>query len=196
MKIELLKPTHSFSCNCYLVSSDGEYAVIDPTTPFDPDLCQGSVKYILLTHAHFDHILEIDSWVRGTGAPVITSVDEKDALSDPMRNCYKLFDGTDRGYFGEVTVLEEGKTLPLGDREISIINCPGHTIGSATYLIGNSAFVGDTIFAGGGYGRFDLPTGNFIMLKDSIRRLMTLPDETVVYPGHGESTTIKQYFRR
>ena len=196
MKIELLKPTHSFSANCYLVSSGEECAVIDPTTPYSRDLFQGRVKYILLTHAHFDHILEIDSWVSGTGAAVITSVYEKEALSDPMRNCYKLYDGTDRGYFGPVTVLEEGEKLPLGDREISIINCPGHTIGSATYLIGDSAFVGDTIFAGGGYGRFDLPTGNFVMLKDSIRKLMKLPDETVVYPGHGESTTIKQYFRR
>ncbi len=193
MKIELLSPVHSFSANCYLISSEGEYAVIDPTTPYNPSLCQGTVKYILLTHAHFDHILEIDSWVNGTDAPVITSVDEADAPSDPMRNCYKLYDGSDRGYFGKITALKEGDILPLGDMEISIINCPGHTLGSAAFLFGGNVFVGDTIFENGGYGRFDLPTGSGIMLRESINRLMNLPDETLVYPGHGGSTTIRQY---
>lgn len=193
LNIQLLKQTHYFSANCYLISSDGEYAVVDPASAYDPSLIQGRVKYILLTHAHFDHILDIDDWVRGTGATVIISNDEVSALSDPMRNCYKLFNGSDRGYFGCAQRILDGEILMLGEERISFMHTPGHTSGSGIYIIGKSAFVGDTVFAGGGYGRYDLPTGNGVILRESIRRILTLPEDTVLYPGHGEPTTIKQY---
>ena len=193
LKIELLQSPHSFSANTYLISAEGEYAIIDPTAPYDESLIDGKLKYILLTHAHFDHILEIDSWVNNTDAEVILSAYEADALSDPMRNCYKLYDGTDRGYFGERRGINEGDAIPLGDQTIELIHTPGHTIGSCCYKIGNDVFVGDTVFAGGGYGRFDLPTGNLTMLRDSIGKILALPDECILYPGHGENTTAKEY---
>lgn len=193
LNIELLTSPHAFSANTYLISSAGEYAIIDPTAPFDRLACDGEVKYILLTHAHFDHILEINSWVEATDAKVIISSAELSALSDPIRNCYKLFDGSEKGYFGDAHGIDDGDILPLGKTNIRFIGCPGHTVGSGSYLCEGNAFVGDTIFAGGGYGRFDLPTGNLTMLRDSIQRLLELPDETFVYPGHGISTTIKQY---
>lgn len=193
LNIKLLESPHPFAANTYLISSAGDYAIIDPTLPFDADLIDGKVRYILLTHAHFDHILEVDSWVNATGAEVICSIDEKDALSDPIRNCFKIYNGTDGGYFGESRGLSDGEKIPFGDGEIQIIFCPGHTVGCATYLFENYAFVGDTIFENGGYGRFDLPTSSLHMLRQSIDRLMSLPEDTVVYPGHGGSTTIKQY---
>ena len=193
LDIKLLKSPHSFHANCYLISSNGEYAVIDPTSPYDPELIDGEVKYILLTHAHFDHILEIDSWADNTNAEVLICSYEAEALSDPMRNCYKLYDGSDRGYFGERRGINEGDAIPLGDQTIEVIYTPGHTIGSVLYKIDNNIFVGDTVFAGGGYGRFDLPTGSLPMLRDSIRKIIALPDECIFYPGHGESTTAKEY---
>lgn len=193
MKVEVLKSPHPFAANTYLISSLNEYAVVDPTAPFTSDICDGKVKYILLTHAHFDHILEVDSWVKGSGAEVICSKDAKDALSDPMKNCFKLYDGSDNGYFGDARAIDEDEELTLGEKTIRIINCPGHTAGSATFVIDQIAFVGDTVFEGGGFGRYDLPTGNLVFLKDSIRRLMTLADDTVLYPGHGQSTTVAQY---
>lgn len=193
LKIQNLESPHPFAANCYLISSCGEYAIIDPTAPYDSSLIDGEVKYILLTHAHFDHILEVDSWVNNTDAVVIISADEADALSDPMRNCYKLFDGTDRGYFGERRGINEGESIPLGDQSIEMIATPGHTIGSACYRIGNDIFVGDTVFAGGGFGRYDLPTGNIVMLRNSIRKILALSDECILYPGHGERTTAKEY---
>ncbi len=189
----MLNSPHSFAANSYLISADGEYAVVDPTAPYHDGMCEGTVKYILLTHAHFDHILEVDSWVNSTGAEVIISAAEADALSDPMRNCYKLYDGTDRGYFGERRGISEGDRIPLGDQTIEMISTPGHTIGSACYKIGNDVFVGDTVFAGGGFGRYDLPTGSIVMLRDSIRKILALPNECTLYPGHGESTTAKEY---
>ncbi len=193
LQIKLLHSPHPFAANCYLICSSGEYAIIDPTTPYDPSLFDGELKYILLTHAHFDHILDIDSWAENTNACIILAKDEVIALKDPMRNCYKLYNGSDKGYFGAANGLSSGDIIPLGDTEITLIECPGHTIGCATYLCEKNAFVGDTIFAGGGYGRFDLPSGSFVMLKESIRKLIALPDDTVFYPGHGEATTNKQY---
>ena len=191
-QIKMLKSPHGFAANCYLINSGNEYAVIDPTAPYDPSLIDGKVKYFLLTHSHFDHILEVDSWVK-SGAEVVISKEDRAALSDPGINCYALFDGSNKGYFGGARELCDGDILPLGDTEIKFISCPGHTIGSGTYLIDGNAFVGDTIFEGGGYGRYDLPTGNFVMLRNSIMRLITLDDNTVVYPGHGDKTTIKEY---
>lgn len=191
-QIKMLKSPHGFSANCYLIQSGNEYAVVDPTAPYDPSLCEGKLRYILLTHTHFDHILEVDSWVK-SGAEVVISKEDRDALSNPRINCYALFDGSDNGYFGKARALSDGDILPLGDTEIKFVSCPGHTIGSGTFIIDGNAFVGDTIFEGGGYGRFDLPTGNFVMLRNSIARLMELDDNTVVYPGHGDKTTIKEY---
>ena len=192
LNIQLLDSPHPFAANCYLISSENEYAVVDPTTPFDECLIDGKLKYVLLTHAHFDHILDVDSWVNA-GAEVVILEEEREALSNPMRNCFKLYNGSDNGYFGEARGLSDGETFDLGNEKIKVIACPGHTIGSAAYLCGGHAFVGDTVFAGGGYGRFDLPTGNFTLLRESIRRLSSLPESVIFYPGHGETTTVKQY---
>lgn len=193
LDIKRIESPHPLRPNCYLISSAGESAIIDPTIPFEESLISGDVKYILLTHAHFDHILEINSWVAATGARVISGKSEVPALSDPMRNCYKLYDGSDNGYFGKAEGLNDGDVIPLGNTEIKIIECPGHTIGSVTFLCENHAFVGDTVFAGGGFGRFDLPTGNLHLLLNSINKLTNLPLDTIFYPGHGESTTNKKY---
>jgi glyoxylase-like metal-dependent hydrolase (beta-lactamase superfamily II) len=151
------------------------------------------MEYILLTHAHFDHILDIDSWVEGTGAKVIISEYEVDALSDSTRNCYKFFNGSDRGYYGKAYGLSDGEKIILGDVDITLLNTPGHTVGSSVYLTDGAAFVGDCVFAGGGYGRTDLPTGDFLALRDSIDKIISLPDDTVLYPGHGQCTTVKEY---
>lgn len=193
IQVKLLKSPHSFYANTYLISSGEECAIIDPSTPYDPSLTVGKLKYILLTHAHFDHMLDIDEWVDATGAEVILSALELDALSDPIRNCYKLYDGSDKGYFGRARGIEDGCVLTIGDSEIRFMLTPGHTCGSGIYLCDGYAFVGDTVFAGGGYGRFDLPTGSLPMLRDSIRRITELDGDTVVYPGHGISTTINKY---
>ena len=195
LKIKLCKPSHGFQANTYIISSAGECAIVDPSVPYDQSLLDGSLKYILLTHAHFDHMLDIDSWVDNTEATVIISEQERDALPDPIRNCYKFFDGSDKGYFGDALGIEDMKVLPFGDTEIKVISCPGHTVGSVCYLCDGNAFVGDTVFAGGGYGRFDLPTGDLAMLRDSIDRIVMLDCETVLYPGHGTTTTVKEYKR-
>lgn len=192
LNIQVLGSPHPFAANCYLVSAGKQSFVVDPNAPYQDGLVDGEVKYILLTHAHFDHILEVDSW-RQSGAEVIILTDETAALSDPMRNCFKLYNGTDNGYFGPYRAVCDGESLEFGDSYIKVMATPGHTSGCATYIIGDVAFVGDTVFEGGGFGRYDLPTGNFVMLRESIRRICSLPDKTILYPGHGGPTTVAEY---
>lgn len=192
MKIELLAPTHPFSSNSYLISSAGEYAVIDPSAPYSAEKVDGIVKYILLTHSHFDHILEIDSWVK-TGAEIVISELEIDFLADPGRNCYRFYDGSERGYFGRAYAARDGEVFTLGDEKFRLLHLPGHTIGSSAYVFNDCAFVGDTVFAGGGYGRWDLPSGDMFALYGSINKVKELADTLILYSGHGEPTTVKQY---
>ncbi len=193
--VRFLKPVHSFSSNTYLISSSGEYAVIDPSVPYSDGLVFGKLKYILLTHAHFDHMLEIDSWV-STGAKVIISEEEKPALSDSKTNCYSMFFGEDRGYFGEAVTASDGDELFLGEERIRVIGCPGHTAMGLSYYTDKMLFAGDNIFAGGGFGRWDLPGGNKSELKSTISRLTELPADTKVYCGHGPTTTMKEYIEQ
>ena len=194
IEINSYSSTHSFGSNTYIVFSESECIIIDPSIPFNRSLLrEHRPRYIILTHAHFDHFLDIDSWQAETGATVLVSDRDRPALSDPFRNCYRLFLGADKGYFGECTSVSDGDLLLVGDDAFKIIGCPGHTPGSVTILFDGHAFVGDTVFAGGGYGRYDLPGGDPDSLLASIRAISALPDDTVLYPGHGEATTVKEY---
>lgn len=194
IEIKKLKTIIPYASNSYLISSGNECAVIDPSAPFVPEQLEGKeLKYILLTHGHFDHFLEIDSWVSGTNAKVIISKNDREALVDSHKNCYSLFLYKDHGYYGEVSTVSEGDTLPLGDECIVVSEYPGHTVGSVIYTVVKDAFVGDVAFAGGGYGRFDLPGGNMKALMQSLERIIHLDDDTVLYPGHGDKTTVAEY---
>lgn len=197
MDIYNLLPVEPYGSNCYLLSSNGEYAVIDPSADYNEALkihpeIDGKVKYILLTHAHFDHFLAINSWAEKCEA-IFVGKDDAAALSDSTKNCYLGFLGVDDGYYGAVKKVHEGDVIELGDERISAISCPGHTPGGVSYKVGDTVFCGDTVFAGGGYGRCDLPGGDIdILEKTLIKLITTLPSETVFYPGHGPSTTLKE----
>ena len=196
LEIRMPQSPYGFASNTYVLYSDGEYAVIDPSVP--PERVSGidgRVRYILLTHGHFDHMLDIDAWVERYGAEVIVSCEDLPALSDPVANCYRVFCGESNGYYGDATGVSDGDSLPFGDTYITVMSCPGHTRGSVTYLIEDSAFVGDTVFAGGGYGRFDLYGGDLNALRGSIKAITELPASTVLYPGHGEETTVAEFKR-
>ena len=195
LEIKLLKSPHPFSANTYLIGLDGDYAIIDPTAPYSAEYDGKNIRYILLTHEHFDHILEIQSWVENTNAKVIVTKECAISLPDPMRNCYKLYNGTNNGYLGDTHVVKDGEELNFGNSVIKVLETPGHTAGSAIFVIEMNAFVGDTVFESGGYGRFDLPTGSFVMLKDSINKIMRLDGDIIMYPGHGGCTTVKQYIK-
>ena len=197
LNIHNLLPSEVYGSNCYLLSSGGEFAVIDPSADYSKALedhpeIEGRVKYVLLTHTHFDHILAIKSWADKCGG-VYVGADDADFLSDSTKNCYLGFLGVDDGYFGEYKTLGDGDVLTLGEEKITVIACPGHTPGGLSYQIGDNIFCGDTVFAEGGYGRCDLPGGDIDVLEKTLIRLITqLPSESVFYPGHGKSTTLKE----
>ncbi len=196
IKIHDISKKYGYGSNCFLLNSEGEYAVIDPSVSVkDAEAILGreipSVKYVFITHAHFGHMLEIDSWVERS-ATVVVGGKDGEALSDARLNCYLGFLGIDDGYYGEYTVANDKDVFTLGDKKITVIETPGHTRGGVSYMIDGLIFVGDTVFEGGGYGRCDLPGGDIMTLMKSISDIMLLPESMTVYPGHGKSTTVKE----
>ena len=197
-KIFTYCPRDSFGSNCYVLECGSEYAVIDPSVPYteilqDHPEMQGRVKYVLVTHAHFDHILSIDSWAEH--APVFVGEGDGPSLSDSYYNCYLGFFGTEEGYFGKYTGLKDGDTLPLGDLVITVRECPGHTRGGVCYRIDDAVFIGDTLFEGGGFGRTDLPGGDYSVLEKTLMRIITHEKDCTFYPGHGNPTTLRRVVR-
>ena len=126
------------------------------------------LKMILLTHGHFDHVHGLEVWVN-----------EKDVGLQ---------------YGGEIAADEffkDEQVIMFNDEEIKVIFTPGHTPGSVCFLLGKHLFSGDTLFKQG-MGRTDLPGGDAKELEKSLRRVLALPPETKVYPGHGGETSIKE----
>ena len=194
LTVKKLKSKYPFGANSYLISSVGYSAIIDPSAPPEDNEDYGNLKYVLLTHSHFDHILEINKWVE-KGCEVLIAQEELSYLSSPELNCYSSFLGTHDGYFGKAFGLSDGEVIRLGGEEIIFKRTPGHTAGSGIYLSGKFAFVGDTVFCGGGYGRWDLPGGNYSELLNSIDFILGLDEDITLFPGHGQHTSVREYKR-
>ncbi|MBR7619340.1 MBL fold metallo-hydrolase [Phenylobacterium sp. 20VBR1] len=184
----------------YLVSDGKTAAIIDPVLDFEPKggkLSTGSadavlkavsdqdltLAYVLETHAHADHLSAADHIRRRTGVPVvigaeITKVQKVFAPFFEMENLAPAGADFDR-------LVKDGDELPLGELGIRVLHTPGHTPACVTYLIGDAAFVGDTLFMPDyGTARADFPGGDAATLYRSIRRIMTLPPQTRVFVGH------------
>jgi glyoxylase-like metal-dependent hydrolase (beta-lactamase superfamily II) len=197
MRVFSFVPKDCFGSNMYILESDGEAVVIDPSVSYsrvrenivDENI---KVKYILITHAHFDDILELEEWVNETKARVFVGEADSLALSDSRLNCYWQFMGIDRGYKAEYTSITDGEFIKFGSSELQAVETPGHSKGSVSFFGEGSLFCGDVLFAGGGFGRVDLPGGDYRILMQSIKKLLALPTDTKVYCGHGEQTSIFQ----
>lgn len=152
------------------------------------------IEGILITHAHFDHIGGLEQMRKRTGAPVYIHSKENSWLSDPLLNGSGLPPWTQ---FVPTTVcnpadvlLEQEGEIQIGEFKIQLLYTPGHSPGSLSYYIDNFVICGDTLFKNG-IGRTDLREGSYSQLMSSITdKLLQLPDETVIYPGHGGKSTI------
>ena len=182
-----------YASNSYFLVTDSEACIIDPSIGYDDVLRylggnMPNVKYIILTHAHFDHMLDISDWKEKTGATVIVGKDCAAALSDPYLNLFRPFLRKNEGYFGDYQTVSDGDELTLSGENFKFIETPGHQAGAIAILSGKYCFVGDTVFAYGGVGRTDLPGSDHTDLIRSIKKIAALPEDTVIYPGHGEPT--------
>ena len=154
----------------------GEAAVIDPGA--DPakilGQCQGlQVRHVLCTHGHRNHAGAKEEIRQATGATTALAFSDAKAY---LRSAGRY--------------LQDGDRLPLGDFTVEVLATPGHTPGSLCFLVGNHCFTGDTLFAGH-IGRTDLPDADpRRQLISVVTRLLPLPVHTVVYPGHGATSTI------
>ncbi len=180
----------SYGVNCSLLSEDGEAYIVDPghegARILELLAKKGLVpKAILLTHAHFDHITGIrELQTAHPELPVYIHFADKPMFGHPMNQL--PFEYTS---IGVPKNLMDVTTLNHPD--IQVIPTPGHTPGGVCYYLPKekSLLSGDTLFAGS-IGRTDFPGGNMREMMDSLRKLMTLPDDTLVIPGHGSHTTI------
>lgn len=185
-----------FAANCYIIACEETKAaaVVDPGMPdawIKRTLEEHQLKaaLILLTHGHVDHIGGV-SWVKSfTRAPLMAHEGDLPLLSDARLNGSARF-GIPITTPAPDRLLKDGETIPLGNLYLWVLHTPGHSSGGICFYTPGHLIAGDTLFAGS-IGRTDLPGGDYETLVGGIRtKLLVLPAETVVYPGHGETTTI------
>lgn len=183
----------NYSENCYITGStqSGDGIVIDPGDQGGNILREIAkaglkIKTVVITHGHFDHVGAVRQVAEATGAQVVIHTD--DSWATKSRSLVRLMMPSmlpDR-----VRLLADGDMITCGELEFQVLHTPGHTPGGICLQGCGIAFTGDTLFRSS-IGRSDFPRGSHHDLINSIRtRLMTLPDDTVCYPGHGPETTI------
>jgi len=186
------------STNCYLVCNEQtrEAVVIDPADNSNYLIAECrklevTPKAILLTHGHFDHILAAKALAVEFSCRIYAGKDEAQLLKDPAGNLTGSW-GRQPLVLAADVLARDQEVLELIGFQWKVLFTPGHTAGSVCYYIGSEAvlFSGDTLFAES-MGRTDLPTGSETAIISSImERLLVLPDDTMVYPGHGNPTVI------
>lgn len=179
-----------FAANSYLITADGKSAVaVDPAQPriLDEAKKRGlEVKYVLLTHGHFDHIGGCAA-LQAAGAKV-GCLEAERALVTGKNNLAEEF-GVPMSAFTVDFTFRDGDRLDLCGIHVRVVATPGHTAGGACFIAGDRLFTGDTLFAGD-VGRTDLPTGSGVALTASLKKLYALEGDFVVCPGHGEDSTL------
>ena len=187
-----------FQTNCYLAYDEEskEGFVVDPGGDGEKILAAAerlevTIRCIILTHSHFDHIMALSAVHEKCGAPVAIHVSEADELAKQKNTAAAALG------LGDLSItpckadllLSDGDVLEYAGQSLTVIHTPGHTVGSICIDTGSVLFSGDTLFEDS-CGRWDLPGGDVRILLKSLRRLSLLEGDRIVYPGHGFSTTL------
>jgi len=184
--------------NCYLIGCEKTKAgaVIDPGD--DAPVILNAIKqedldiqYILLTHGHVDHLAHLMKLQDKINAEFLMHQEDAFLLKGLFAQAL-MFGLPNPGNPKADRFISDGEEIKLGDLKIKILHTPGHSPGSVTYFVEDKLFVGDLIFSGS-IGRTDLPKGDYQTLINSVEtKIFSLPDETIIYPGHGPETTVGQ----
>ena len=186
--------TGSFQTNSYIISNDKkECIIVDPGLDYkrvaDYIKNKYTPKAILLTHGHLDHI---DGILYFMDLPIYINSKEEDMLYDTNSSLYYMLGRVTPFNKGDLNIhyVKNGDTINLIGININVLETKGHTKGSLCYFYDKYLFSGDTLFRGS-CGRCDFPTGSFSDMKISLKLIMdTFSDDVILYPGHGDSSTI------
>ena len=180
----------------YLVGDEnsGEALIIDPAADTEAIIAAAEkkkikIKYIVNTHGHVDHIGGNGDMKKATGAAIVIHEEDAGMLVDTPATMLRMF-GAKQSPPAD-RMVKDGDTIEIGETRLRVIHTPGHSPGSIVLHVDGYAFTGDTLFVEA-VGRTDFPGGSWEVMSDSIqRKICTLPDETVVLPGHnyGSSPT-------
>ena len=201
MILKVLKVDGGFlqKTNCYIVQDEKtkETMVIDPGGSVNEivellDILKANLKYIYLTHCHGDHIGGVKELKERKGGKILIHRYDAEGLYNPEINLREHV-GLTPEHLEADSRVDDADLIHLGDLEFEVLHTPGHTAGGSSLYCEKErlVFSGDTLFKGT-WGRTDLPTSSFVDIINSIEnKLLILPDDTIVYPGHGQPTRIR-----
>ncbi len=184
---------------CYIITDEEskESIVIDPAGDVDKileiiNIMDSKIKYIYLTHCHGDHIAGVQELKNKAGGKILIHRYDSEGLNNPEINLLP-FIGLEHIELELDSIIDDEDLIHIGNLQFKVIHTPGHTQGSSCLYCEkeNCIFTGDTVFRGT-WGRTDLPTSNREdILKAIEEKIMVLPDETIIYPGHGMMTMVR-----
>ncbi len=196
MKIFRLMPLSVCDTNSYIVAADsGSCVLIDAPDNAEYIMEQINIlgltlKQILLTHGHFDHVGAVADLVEMTGCEVYIHEADLSKLEKGDGALGRFFGSSGFKPYSGAKTFTEDDVLTLEELEFDVLHTPGHTSGSCCFIIGDCMFSGDTLFARS-IGRTDMPDGNYELMKQSIEKIYELGGDLKVYPGHMNTTTLE-----
>ncbi|MBM3248274.1 MAG: MBL fold metallo-hydrolase [Candidatus Omnitrophica bacterium] len=180
-----------YQANCYILAEKegSEAIIIDPGGDYNKikkaiDKYELIPKIVINTHGHIDHIGANDKF----RLPVYIHKDDANCLLDSKRNM-SAFLGSPVALDSKIKTLNDKDKITLGKLSLEVIHTPGHTPGGICLKIGDIVFTGDTLFYGG-IGRTDFPYASEEKMRESLKKLMSLPDKIKIFPGHGQASSI------